>query len=78
MKVIGTAIMVLVLFVAVSLGSSARADESDARLMMAKAVAAWNAHDPQKLLDLMADDFVYYSPGAGGNVTSRDVLRSFY
>jgi len=78
MKIIGTAAMVLGLLVVASLGDTVRADESDARHMMAKAVAAWNAHDPQELLDLMADDFVYYSPGAGGKVTSKDVLRNFY
>ena len=78
MRVIRMFSIVLLLF-AMSLGSgTGHAGEAGTLKLMKKVMAAWNAHDPEQLINLMADEFIYYDATAGKNMTTKQELREFY
>ena len=72
-------ISIVLLLLAMSFGSGMGcAEDTDMLKLMKKAMAAWNSHDPEQLVNMMADEFIYYDAAAGGNMTTREELREFY
>ncbi|MGH8670433.1 MAG: ester cyclase [Burkholderiales bacterium] len=67
----------LLLLVVLSIGASlAQAGQHGLLKLLDNYIAAWNSHDPDKVVAYLADEMTYYDPMVG-NMKSEDEVRKF-